>query len=51
MIFEPIIKTKVNNNKYILIVNGHSSYFNMQFINYCNEHNILFIILFLYFTH
>ena len=27
------------------------NYFNIQFIDYCNKHKILFIILFLHFTH
>ena len=45
------MKTKTNNNKYIIIIYEHSSQFNMQFISYCNEYNILFTIFILDFTH
>ena len=45
-IFEFIMKPKANNCKHLLIVNGHSSHFSTQFINYCDKYNILFIISF-----
>ena len=45
IIFEPAIKKKVGHSKCILIVNGHSSHFNIQFVDYCDKHNILFTVL------
>ena len=49
--FEPITRSKTGNNRRLLIVDGYSSYINMKFINYCDNYNILFVILPPYFTH
>ena len=51
IIFKSVIKKKTNHNKCILIVDGYLNHFNMRFIDYCDKHNILFVILSLYFIH
>ena len=51
MIFEPATRAKAGNIRRILIVDGHSSHLNMRFINYCDEYNIVFTILFPHSMH
>jgi hypothetical protein len=37
--------------RYLFIMDGHNSYVNMRFINYCDQNRILFIILPSHITH
>ena len=50
-LFEPTTRSKAGNNRRLLIVDGHSSHVNMKFIDYCDNHNILLVILPPHSTH
>jgi len=50
-IFDRYTKAKAGNARRLLIVDGHSSHVNLRFINYCDNHRILLVILPPHSTH
>lgn len=50
-VFEPNTKEKAGNHRRLLLVDGHSSHVNLQFIDYCDTHKILLAILPPHSTH
>ena len=50
-IFEPRTKQKAGNLKRLLIVDGHSSHINMRFIEFCDQHRIILVVLPPHSTH
>jgi DDE superfamily endonuclease len=50
-IFDRNTKEKAGNSKRLLLVDGHSSHVNLQFIDYCDTHGILLAILPPHSTH
>ena len=44
-VFEPHTMLKAGNRRRLLLVDGHSSHINMKFIDYCDAHRILLLIL------
>ena len=44
-IFEPNTREKAGNSKRLLLVDGHSAHVNLRFIDYCDNHDILLVIL------
>ena len=45
IIFQPYTSQKAGNRLCLLIVDGHSSHVNMEFINMCNKLRIILLIL------
>jgi len=50
-VFHPYTKEKAGNRRRLLIVDGHSSYVNLQFIEWADQHRILLMILPPHSTH
>jgi DDE superfamily endonuclease len=50
-VFEPSTRPKRLNSKRLLIIDGHSSYINLQLINWAEAHKIFILILPPYLTH
>jgi hypothetical protein len=50
-IFDRYTKPLADFYKYFLIMDGHNSYMNMRFINYCDQNRIFFAILPSHLTH
>jgi hypothetical protein len=44
-IFEPPTHTKAGYTKRLLIVDSHSSYINIRFVDFCDEYDIILIVL------
>jgi hypothetical protein len=50
-VFERYTKPKRANQKRLLIVDGHSSHINLEFVNYADSHGIILLVLPPYTTH
>jgi hypothetical protein len=50
-VFERYTKPTRASTKRFLIVDSHSSYINIEFIDFADHHNIMILILFLYIIH
>ena len=50
-VFERHTRAKAGNRRRLLIVDGHSSHVNIRFLNYCDAHRILVLILPPHSTH
>ena len=50
-LFESITRKKAGNARRLLIVDGHSSHVNMRFIEFCDVHGIILVILPPHSTH
>lgn len=50
-VFDPATKAKAGQGKRLLIVDGHSSYVNIVFIDQADQHGIIVYILLAYTTH
>jgi hypothetical protein len=50
-IFEPRTKEKAGNSRRLLLVDGHSSHVNLRFIEFCDQHRFILVILPPHSTH
>ena len=50
-IFDRHTKAKAGYSKRLLLMDGHSSHVNLRFINYCDQNDILLVILPPHSTH
>jgi hypothetical protein len=50
-IFEPRTRAKAGNSRRLLLVDGHSSHVNLRFIDFCDRHGIILVILPPHSTH
>ena len=50
-VFDPVTRAKAGRGRRLLIVNGHSSHVNIEFIRTCDRLKIVLLILPLHFTH
>ncbi len=50
-LFEPITRKKAGNARRLLLVDGHSSHVNLRFIEFCDDHGIILVILPPHSTH
>ena len=50
-ILDRYTKTKAKNRRRLLIMDGHNSYLNLEFINLCDKRRIILLVLLSYSTH
>ena len=49
--FKPVMRTKANRQKRLLLCDGHDSHISAQFVRFCIDHNIILFLLLPHSSH